>query len=63
MVGVMRRMTTVVAMVERCRVDYVYVLTKDSTVAGAQLCQNSSCRPWQYLFGCNNGRRSAIKHS
>ena len=38
-----------------------HVLTKDSTVTGAQLCQYSSCIPWQCLFGCNNGRRSAIK--
>ena len=29
----MRRMTTVVAMVDRCRVDSVHVLTKDSAVA------------------------------
>ena len=34
----MRRMTTVVAMVARCRVDSVHVLTKDSAVTGAQLC-------------------------
>ena len=47
----MRRMTTVVAMVAHCRVDAVYVLTKDSAVTGAQLCQHSSCLPWQCLFG------------
>ena len=58
---VMRRMTTVVAMVARCRVDYLHVLTKDSAVTGAQLCQYGSCLPWQCLFGCSNGRRSAIK--
>ena len=58
-VGVMRRMTAVVAMVSRCRVYFINVLTKD--VNGAQLCQNSSCPPWQCLFGCSNGRRSAIK--
>ena len=44
--GIMRRLTTVVAMVARCRVDYVHVLTKDSAVTGAQLYQNSSCLPW-----------------
>ena len=60
-VGVMRRTTTVVAMVARCRVDSHHALTKDSAVTGAQLCQNSSCLPWQCLFGCSNGRRSAIK--
>ena len=42
MMGVMRRMTTVVAMVERCRVDSVDALTKDTAVTGAQLCQFSS---------------------
>ena len=52
----MRRMTRVVAMVARCRVDTVHVLTKDSAVTGAQLCQCSSC-----LFGCSNGRQSAIE--
>ena len=57
----MRRMTTVVAMVARCRVDTVHVLNKDSAVTGAQLCQHSFCLPWQCLFGCSNGRRSAIK--
>ena len=55
-VGVMRRMTTVVAMVARCRVDSIHVLTKDSAVTGAQLCQYSYC-----LFGSGNGQRSAIK--
>ena len=39
----MRSMTTVVAMVARCRVDSLHVLTKDSVVSGAQLCQNG-CR-------------------
>ena len=57
----MRRMTTVVAMDARCRDDSVRVLTKDSTVTGALLCQYSSCLPWQCLFCCSNGRRSAIK--
>ena len=57
----MKRMSTVVAMVARCRVDSVHLLTKDSVVIGEQLCQNSSCLPWQCLFGCGNGRRSAIK--
>ena len=42
-------------------VDSVHVLTKDSAVTGAQLCQYSSCIPWQCLFGCSNGRRSVIK--
>ena len=57
----MRRQTTVVAMVARCRVDCLHVLTKDSAVPGVQMCQNSSCLPWQCLFGSGNGRRSAIK--
>ena len=57
----MRRMTTVVAMAARCRVDSILVLTKDAAVTGAQLCQYSSCLHWQCLFGCSNGRRSAIK--
>ena len=57
----MRRMTTVLSMIAGCRVDNVHVLTKDSAVSGAQLCQHSSCLPWQCLFGCGNGRRSAIK--
>ena len=60
-VGVMRRMTIVVAMIARCLVDSIHVLTKDSAVTGAQLCQNIYCLPWQCLFGCGNGRRSAIK--
>ena len=60
-VGVMRQLTTVVAMVARCLVDSFHVLTKDSAVTGAQFFQNSSCLPWQCLFGCSNGRRSAIK--
>ena len=37
-VGIMRRITTVVAMVARCRVNSVHVWTKDSAVTGAQLC-------------------------
>ena len=57
----MRRMISVVAMATRCRVDSVHLLTKDSAVTGAQLCQYCSCLPWQCLFGCSNGRRSAIK--
>ena len=57
----MRRMAAVVAMVARCRVYSIHVLTKDSAVIGAQLCQYSYCLPWQCLFGCGNGRRSAIK--
>ena len=60
-VGVVRRMSTVVAMVARCRIDSLHVLTKDSAVTGAQLCQDSSRLPWQCLFGCCNGQRSAIK--
>ena len=56
----MSRMTTVVAIVVRCRVDSVNVLTKDTTVTGALLCQYSSCLPWQCLFCCSNGRRSTI---
>ena len=57
----MRRLTTVVAMVARSRVDSIHVLTMDSAVTGAQLFQYSSCLPWQCLFGCSNGQRSAIK--
>ena len=34
-VGVMRRMTTVMAMVAHCQVDSIHVLTKDSAVTGA----------------------------
>ena len=48
--GVMRRMTTDAAMVARCRVDSLHVLTKDSAVTGAQLCQYGSCLPWQRLL-------------
>ena len=59
----MRRLTTVVAMVARCRADSIHVLTKDSAVTDAQLCQYSSCIPWQCLFDCGNGRRSSIKQS
>ena len=57
----MKQMTTVVAMVARWRVDSVHVLTKNSAVTGAQLCQYTSCLHWQCLFGCSNGRRSVIK--
>ena len=57
----MRRMTAVVAMAARCLVYSIHVLTKDSAVTGAQLCQNSSCLPRQCLFGRSNGRRSANK--
>ena len=39
----------------------LHVLTKHSAVTSAQLCQYSSFLPWQCLFGCSNGRRSAIK--
>ena len=59
----MRRMTTVIAMDAHCRIDCVHVLTKNSAVTDAQFCQYSSCLPWQCLFGCSNGRRSAIKQS
>ena len=34
--GVMRRLTAVVAMVARCQVDSIHVLTKDTAVTGAQ---------------------------
>ena len=57
----MRRMATVVAIVARCQVVYFHVLTKDSAVTGTQLCQYGSCLPWQCLFGCCNGQRSAFK--
>ena len=57
----MRRMTAVVAMAARCRVDSVHVLNKDSAVTGAQICQYTSCLPWQCLFVCCNAWRSAIK--
>ena len=43
--GVMRRITTVMAMVARCRVDSLHVLIK--AVTGAQLCKHSSCLPWR----------------
>ena len=33
----MRRITTVVVMVARCRVDSLHVLTRDSAETGAQL--------------------------
>ena len=59
----MKRLTTVVAIVARGRVDSIHVLTKDSAVTVAQLCQYRSCLPWQCLFGCSNGRWSAIKQS
>ena len=45
------------------RVDSVHLLIDDLAVTGAQLCQYSTCRPWQRLFRCYNGRRSAIKLS
>ena len=57
----MRRMTADVEMVACCRVYYIHILTKDSAVIGAQLCQNGPCHPWKCLFGCGNGRRSAIR--
>ena len=38
-VGVMMRMTTVMAIVARCWVDSVHVLTKNSTVTFVQLYQ------------------------
>ena len=38
-------MSTVVAMVATCLIDSVHVLTKDSAVTGAQMCQYSSCLP------------------
>ena len=60
-VNVMRQMAIVMSMVVCCQVDTVYVLTKDPAVTGVQMCQYSSCLPWQCLFGCNNGRRSVIK--
>ena len=61
-VVVIRRITTVVAKVASYRVDYAHVLTKDSAVTAAHLCQCSSCLPSQCLFGCGNGRWSAIEH-
>ena len=48
----MRRMTAVVAMVARCQVDSIHVLTKDSAATIPQLCQCSSCLTWHCLFGC-----------
>ena len=30
-------------------------------MTGEQLCQFGSCLPWECLFGCSNGRRSAIE--
>ena len=60
-VGVVRRITTVVAMVACCLVYSIHALTKDSAVTGSQLCQYSSCLPRQCLSGSSNGRRSAIK--
>ena len=60
-VCVMRRMTIAVAMIARCRVDAVHVLTKDSPVTGTHLCQYGFCLPWQCLFGCSNGRWTANK--
>ena len=53
-------MTTVVAIVARCRVDSVHVLAKGSAMTGAQLCHYSSCLPWQCRFGCSNGQWSAF---
>ena len=58
----MRRMTTVVPVVARCRVDFLHVLTKDLAVIGAQLCLHSLCLPWLCLFGCSNGRRRPISN-
>ena len=58
----MRLINTVVAMVARCRVNSVNVQTKVTAVTGAQLCQDSTCLPWQCLFGCSNERLSAIMH-
>ena len=46
-VCVMSRLTTVVAMVECSLIDSINVLTMDSAMTGAQLCQNSSS-----LLGC-----------
>ena len=55
----MRRKTTIVAIVARCRDESDHVLTKDWAVTGAQLCHN--ILHWKSLFGCCKGRRSAIK--
>ena len=46
----MRRMIAVKATAARCQAYSINVLTMDSTVTGAQLCQNSSCFPWQCLL-------------
>ena len=54
-VGVMRRMTAVVAMVARCLVYSIHVQTKDSSVTCAQLCQYSSCLPLQCLLAVAMG--------
>ena len=43
------------------RIDSFQVLTRDLVVTGAQLCQDSLCLPWQCLFGCCSGRRTANK--
>ena len=59
-VGVMRRNTTVEAMVARSQVDSLHVLTMDSVVTGAQLYQYCSCLPWQCLFGSSNRLRSPL---
>ena len=61
LVGVMRRLTTIVAIIARCRVYSIHVLTMYSAVTCAQLCQYSSYLPWQCLYRCGDGRRSAIK--
>ena len=53
----MKRMTAVVAMVARCRVYSIHVLTKDSVVTGAQLCQYGSCLHWQCLAVAMGGGR------
>ena len=59
--GCHEAITTVVAMVARCRDDSLQVLTKDSAVTGAQLCQYGSSLAWHCLFGCSNGLNSANK--
>ena len=51
----MRRLITVVAMVAHCQVDTLHVLTKDSAVTCAQLCQYSICYPWKCLFAVAMG--------
>ena len=50
----MRRKTTVMAMVARCRVVSLHVLTNDSAVTYAQLFQHSSCVHWQCQYCCSN---------